>query len=137
MSRPVLLAFVLAAGAAGCGGSDDPPGEPALAAAPVPDLTPTAAKAALVALVESGASAELRWVDLRFQRAWEVRESDGQATGWGPFALDLGARAYSFELRSGPPTRVCTERYCGEFAFQGERWVALSPRLVMTSLGPG
>jgi hypothetical protein len=61
--------------------------------------------------------------------------SVGQIFEWGPFAIDLHQKEYTFALVYGPPQRTCTWKYLGTFEWRESGWMANAPRVVSQALG--
>src|SRR4051812_46490457 len=108
----LALGFVLSLGWGLTAGAPDAP-DPLPEAPPGP--TPEAARAALIDLIQSPDPGELKDFPLdRFAGAGAEAGPD-DAASWGPFALDLRRREYTFDRGFGQPPRVCRWHYRGAF----------------------
>ena len=138
MWRPMIPALLLACGLAGCvseSSSPDNGSNPATQAAP-PELTAERARSALIELIRSPDPGQLKDFPLeRFAADGAESWADGSAS-WGPFALHLRAREYSYSRAFGAPPRVCRWHFRGGFEFKQGRWVAMPPRVESQALGP-
>src|SRR5579885_240889 len=124
MTRIVFLASVLSIGISGFG--DHSP-EVVSEGEAAPELTPEAAKAALIDLIRSETTTHLEGFPLERYADDLPERGKGQTAFWGPFQIELGDRTYSYTRRFGQPPRVCTWEYRGEFEMRDGRWVALPP----------
>jgi hypothetical protein len=140
----VILALAVLAGPLGCGG--ETPAPPAQTGAlpqatdnpaSPPDLTAERARAALIALIRSAESGELRDFPLEKFASKSVEGGDSDLPWWGPFCLHVQRREYSYRRIFGQPPRECTWTYRGRFELKEGRWVALPPQPESQALGSG
>src|SRR5262245_27497931 len=131
MGRGMVCALVLVCVIIGCAPVDP---EPAAEIAP-PELTAERARAALIDLIRSPDPGELKDFPLgRF--IGDAVQGGVEAPSWGPFALHLEEREYTYSREFGEPPRVCRWQYRGRFDLRDGQWVALPPYLENQSLGP-
>jgi hypothetical protein len=125
-----MYTLVLTCATLGCAPSDPEP-----AAEAPPDLTPERARDALIELIRSPNPGELKDFPLGQFIGDEVKGGT-ESPSWGPFALHLRDREYTYSRAFGQPPRVCRWQYRGRFELRGSQWVALPPQVESQALGP-
>lgn len=133
MTRSIIPLFILAGLI--FGGILDAP-RPASVSELQPELTAARAKAALIGLIRSPDAGALKDFPLERFAGEDVVNDGEEFRSWGPFALLLNQREYTYSLAFGRPPRVCRWFYRGRFEWKQGQWIALKPQVQSQALGP-